>query len=205
MPALRSVWCASPLLILAIGASSVTAQPAPDGSLWNSVNNPSGQRAIPVVYFNQGSGILAVDTRGVDRISNTPTNTGLIGGDDVGMITLLVSGPAATSVFAPFNLPFDPGMGLAWSAMHFGAKMQLLGNPIIGQYVTPGVYPVFQYPAGSALVGHSVEIAINFGPGIPGNVLLGVVQNVPEPTLGGLLLVGLFTAMATRRCLSHSF
>ena len=83
--------------------------------------------------------------------------------------------------------------------------MRLLGNTIIGQYVTPGVYPVFQYPAGSALVGNAVEMAINFGPGVPGNVLQGVVQNVPEPTLGGLLLAGLFTAMATRRCRSLSF
>ncbi len=205
MPVLRFVWCASPLLFLAIGALSVTAQPPPNGSLWNSINNPSGQRPIPVVFYDQSTGILAVDTRGVDRISNTPTNAGIIGGDDVGMITLLVTGPRPISVFAPFNLPFDPIMGLAWSSMHFGGKMQLLGNVIIGQYVTPGVYPVFQYPVGSALVGNAVEMAVNFAPGAPGNVLNGVVQNVPEPTLGGLLLAGLLMAQATRRCRSFGF
>ncbi len=205
MSALRFGLFASPLLLWAIGIASVTAQPSPNGSLWNSVNNPNGQRAIPVVFYDQSTGILAVDTRGVDRISNTATNTHNIAGDDVGMITLLIPGPVPTSVFAPFNLVYDPVMGLAWSSMYFGGKMQLIGNTIIGQYVTPGVYPVFQYRAGDQLVNHSVEMAINFGQGVPGSVLNGVVQNVPEPTLGGLLLVGWLTAMATRRCWSLGF
>ncbi len=46
-------------------------------------------------------------------------------------------------------MDYDPVMGLAWSSMYFGGKMQILGNTIVGQYVPPGVYPVFQFPAGS--------------------------------------------------------
>ena len=182
-------------LVLGVLASSGFAQ-LPDGSLWNSVNNPGGSRAIPVVKYNQATGVLSVDTLGSNRASNSASNAGTIGGDDVGMITLLVTGPAATSVIAPFNLPFDPVMGLAWSSMFFAGKMQLIGNTIIGQYVTPGEYPVFQYPAGTDLTNHAVEMAINFGPGVPGNVLNGVVQTtIPEPaTLGliGSVLLGLF-------------
>ncbi len=184
---------------VALAAASVTAQIVPNGSLWNTVNNPNGLRALPVVYFDPSTGILSMDTRGINRTIDTHSNTGSIVGDDVGMITLLVTGPRNLSVFSPFTMPFDPQTGLAWSGMYFGGKMQLLGNTIIGQYVPPGMYRMFQYPLGSALVGNSVEMAINFGPGLPGNVLNGQVQLVPEAGSLQLVITGLLGLGMARR------
>lgn len=174
-------------LVLGLCAANAFAidPPAPDGSLWNVVNNTSsGQRAIPVVYYDNATGILSVDTRGVNRTVDTVGNAGAIGADDVGLITLLVTGPAATSTFAPFAGGFDNGV--AWTTQFFAGKMQTIGTAVFGQYLPPGVYPFHQYPVGTNLAGAPVEMAVNFAPNQPGGILRGVVQ-IPEPASFGLI------------------
>lgn len=187
-------------LVLGVFAVSAFAQPAPNPALWNVVNNPSGQRIVPVVYYNPATAILSVDTRGVDGAATTPSNAGAIAGDDVGMITLLVTG-----IQGNFLTPFGGGFedGVAWSGQYFAGKMQTIGTTIVGQYLPPGIKNVIQYPAGTpaaSLDGAAVEMAVNFAPNQPGNVLLGRVQIVPEPAALGLFGAALLAlAGAARR------
>jgi hypothetical protein len=168
--------CAIVFLVLGSAFSSVFGQPPPNPALWNVVNNPSGQRIVPVVYYNPATAILSVDTRGLDGVADTAANTGAIADDDVGLITFLVTGPSATAL-PPFNGGFDNG--IAWVSQYFAGKMQTIGTAVLGQYLAPGVKDFFQYPAGTpaaALDGAVVEMAVNFAPNSPGNVLNGRVQ-----------------------------
>ena len=187
-------------LVLGVFAVSAIAQPAPDGSLWNVVNNPSGQRIVPVVYYDPSTAILSVDTRGLDRTADTAANTGAIADDDVGLITLLVTSLQGTAL-PPFNGGFDNG--IAWVSQYFAGKNQTIGTAVLGQYLLPGVKDVLQFPAGTpaaSLDGAAVEMAVNFAPNSPGNVLTGRVQIVPEPAALGLFGAALLAlAGAARR------
>ncbi len=84
------------LLMVVFGAlRSITAvaQPYPDPSLWNVVNNPSGEQVVPLIVYDQASGIVSIDTLGLNRIDETPDYTnvgGPIFGDDVGLLTLRI-------------------------------------------------------------------------------------------------------------------
>jgi PEP-CTERM motif len=181
-----SKFLAGMALVLGLCAANAFAidPPAPDGSLWNNVNNPSGQRIIPVVFYDNATGLLSVDTRGVDRTVDSANNANPIGDDDVGLITLLVTGPQATSTAAPFAGGFDNG--IAWVTQYFAGKMQTIGTAVLGQYLLPGVYPFYQYPVGTVMEGAAVEMAVNFQAGAPGGILRGSVQ-IPEPASLGLL------------------
>lgn len=173
------------------------AQPAPDPSLWNVVLNPSGQRVVPVVFFDPATRVLSIDTRGLDRVSNTNGNTGVIGGDDVGMISLLVGHcEVSATPISPFNQSFDPATGIGWSTFNGSC---LIGNPVLGHYILPGVYPVFQMTFDD-LNDPTAELAINFGPGIPFGILTGRVQIVPEPQC---VLALILTAICWRRYGHH--
>ena len=71
------------------------AQPQPDPSLWtNSLStNPNGAFPVPLVIYNQVSGILSLDTLGVNRLDDTPdytTEGGPIVGDDVALDTVSI-------------------------------------------------------------------------------------------------------------------
>lgn len=180
-------------LLLLTPAAPVAAQPAPDPGLWNIIRNPNGQRIVPVVYYDPQTHILSIDTRGMDRQVNTVGNS-VIGGDDVGMITVLHNAWTVAEVLPPFrNHDFD--MGIIWSHQQFAGKYQMIGTAILGQFAYPGVYPLFRFHPGSqGVVGSLVEMAVNFSPQAPGNVLLGSIQEVPEPmplTTIGTLLVSL--------------
>lgn len=176
-------------------ASVAVAQPAPDPNLWNVVNNPSGLRAVPAVIYDPATGIMSLDNRGLNGVSDTAGGSA-IGGDDVGTISLLVRGPAPLSNFPPFqDATFDPTNGIAWSYQYFNGRAQLIGTTVTGQYIRPGVNDIFQYATN---LGPSdfqdVEMAINFTAGAPGSILFGSVQVVPEPamlTLVGAVLAGI--------------
>ena len=187
-------------LVLGSAFSSLFGQPPPDPSLWNVVNNPSGQRIVPVVYYDPSTAILSVDTRGLDRTADTAANTGAIADDDVGLITLLVTSLQGTAL-PPFNGGFDNG--IAWVSQYFAGKNQTIGTAVLGQYLLPGVKDVLQFPAGTpaaSLDGAAVEMAVNFAPNSPGNVLTGRVQIVPEPAALGLFGAALLAlAGAARR------
>ena len=74
------------LIVLALLApAAAQGQVTPDPSLWTpaTVTNPSGARPVPVVQYDPATGILSVNTLGVNGASDTIKPT-TIGGDDVG-------------------------------------------------------------------------------------------------------------------------
>lgn len=195
----RRIWISSASLVVALGLLSTVvcrAQPAPDPSLWNPVFNPNGQRVVPVVFYNPATGILGVDTRGLNRLDDTPdytTQGGPIGFDDVGLIALTFFTPiAGGTVLPPFNMLFDPIQFLSWNSQYDGGRYRINGNPLANQFLWPGVYSVIQLPPNlTSNEFGSVEAAVNFGPGVPGQVLFAQsngVQIVPEPTIVSLLI-----------------
>lgn len=184
------------LIAVAMMSTLAFGQPSPDPSLWNNVQNPSGLQAVPVVYYDQATGVMSLNNLGLNGVSDTAGGSA-IGGDDVGTISLLIRGPEPTSNFPPFqNATFDPTNGIAWSYQYFNGRAQLIGNAVTGQYILPGVNQIFQYAAGlTAADFQDVEMAVNFTTGAPGANLFGSVQIVvPEPAvlaLIGSLLLGI--------------
>lgn len=189
---------ASLTLSLGVFALSAFAQIAsPDGSLWNVVTNnvPGGGRAVPVVSYNPATGMMSLDTRGLNGAVDTVGN-GTIASDDVGMISLIVPGPDGATQ-APFT-GLDLTQFISWSNAYFAGKEQIIGNGLTpaNQFLVPGVYPVIQYAAGlSAADFGPVEMAVNFTAGAPGAVLNGRVQVVPEPATFGLIGTALIAGL----------
>jgi hypothetical protein len=162
------------LIVLALLApAAAQGQVTPDPSLWTpaTVTNPSGARPVPVVQYDPATGILSVNTLGVNGASDTIKPT-TIGGDDVGMISLLVTSQPATGTLLS-GIVGD----MEWSGQHFNAKQQVFGVPAADQFLAPGTTDVFQYPAGLTPADFGpVEMGINFSLADPGAVLFGSVQ-----------------------------
>jgi hypothetical protein len=148
---------------------------------------------VPVVYYNAITGILGLDTRGLNRVKDTPDFTapaGPIEYDDVGFIGLIVYTPITGGTFLPpFDQLFDPVQVLLYTASYSGGRYQLLVNGPIDRFLWPGVYSVLQLPTGLSQSDFpSVEMAVSFGP--PPPPCCGVftqapnrVQIVPEPNV----------------------
>ncbi len=198
-----------------VGLSAVAlGQPSPDTSLWGGgATNPSGDTAVPVVYYDPMTGIMSLDTVGLNRTSDTTTGQ-MIGGDDVGTISLSVTGPAATSVILN-GFVNQPIGGVVWNGQYFNGKQQLFGVGAGAEYLQPALKTdAFQYAAGlteSAFGGvdgsrlgaaGGVEMAVNFASGAPGDTIFGAVQFVPEPSamlIVGPALLGLIGFLRRRR------
>jgi hypothetical protein len=166
----------------------------PDGSLWTEVSNPDGSRAVPAVVYDPSTGMLTVDTSGLNGMVDTATG-GAIGGDDVGFISLVVEGPEPLDILLGDPSPDFRGtndVGTNWTGTYFSGKLQTFGATIVDQYLLPiGITEVAVYatglgpddfPAGTA------EMGLNFAAGAPGATTFGSVQIVPEPA--ALCLVG---------------
>jgi hypothetical protein len=163
------------------------------------VINPSGLRPVPAVYYDPATGILWLDNLGLDRVSNTVGGT-TIGGDDVGTISLLVTGPPPIAAIAPFtNGNFDLMNFILWSYQYFNGKAQLIGATTPpGQFIRPGVHAIFQYPTGLTYGDFGpIEMAINFTQGSPGAVLNGSLC-IPEPSYIGFAPALLGLALSVR-------
>ncbi len=173
------------LVTMAMMASQAFAQCNPRPELWTVLSIPPGRTAgIPVVCYDPATGVVSVDTRGVNHAIDTVQNTGEIQGDDVGPISLFFRGsPTSTLLLAPFQ------DGIAWTMNYFLLGPQIVGTPVAGWYLPVGVTEVLQYAPGLTGVHFGdVEMAINFAPMAPGGVVLGSVQLVPEPSSFAMLL-----------------
>jgi hypothetical protein len=177
-------------------------QPSPDPNLWGppTIVNPSGLRPVPAVFYDPSTGILSLDNRGLDGVSNTVGGM-MIGGDDVGTISLLVEGPEPIASIPPFvNGCYDLCL-ILWVYQYFNGKAQLIGSGTpSNQFIRPAVNDIFQYVPGTAPQFGEVEMGINFAFGQPGAILFGRVQIVPEPAswIAGILGLCFFALLRSR-------
>jgi hypothetical protein len=159
--------------------------------------------------------MLSVDTRGLNRLDDTPDYTmigGPIGHDDVGLISLIVESPVQGGTFqAPFT-GVDLMQYLSWSALYFGGNYATAGTSLSfggNQFLWPGVYPYVQLPMGLTAADFGVvELVVLFdvfSPGAEVRADANGVQIVPEP----VALTAPFVALAlawfrgTRRAGAH--
>lgn len=185
---------------LLLGVMGAPIFAAPDPALWNVVNNPNGMRIVPDVVYNPATGMVSVDTRGLDGVVSTVGN-GTIAGDDVGLISFILTGPDGVAQ-APFT-GLDLTQFISWSNSYFNGKEQIVGTALTpaNQFLVPGVYPIVQYAPNLPLSTFgAVEIGVNFTSGTSGSILFGRVQAVPEPGTCSLIsALGLAGIAAFRR------
>ncbi|MEM7314677.1 MAG: hypothetical protein AAF497_16135 [Planctomycetota bacterium] len=155
---------------------------APDASLWNVVENPSGQRVLPVINYDTSTGILFADTTGCNGVVDTTSSTE-IGGDDVGLIIFLVEGPEFLEEYISGVQASQFGGVAIWEAVYFNGKSQAFGIPAGSEFLDPASrIDLFRFQPGLTPDDFGeVEMGINFEAQQPGATLFGSVQFVPEP------------------------
>ncbi|MEM7315369.1 MAG: PEP-CTERM sorting domain-containing protein [Planctomycetota bacterium] len=178
------------LAILALGASSAFAETGvdPDPDLWSGDTGVNGEELVPVVAYDPMEGWLKVDLRGLNGMVDTNSGA-MIEGDDIGMISLSVEGPE------PDAFPLSGFInGVVWNGQYFNGKAQVFGVGAGAEYMLPSddCVTVFTYPTGLTADDFGVvEMAANFSPGVPGGILFGSVQIVPEPSTISLFSVAM--------------
>ncbi|MEM7315727.1 MAG: hypothetical protein AAF497_21525 [Planctomycetota bacterium] len=195
----------STLLLLCIALASchsVCGQVVvePDFDLWGGgVTNPSGLAAIPILQYDPSNGEMWINTVGLNGVSDT-TSPLLIGGDDVGFVSISVEGPPAIETAPEFDGFFD---GCFWQGQYFNGKQQLWDGQISAHYLTPTAgMRMWTYETGLTPGEFGfVELAVNFQSGGPGGTMIGGVQFVPEPSTVThfFILVLLMTAFIRRK------
>lgn len=201
----RRIWIASASLVVSFGLVSAVvcrAQPAPDPSLWSPFFNPSGQRVVPVVFYDSTTGILGLDTRGLNRMDDTPDYTtipGPIGVDDVGLGAFRIQTEIMGGEWlSPFSLGFDATQHLVWFTNYSGQRYVLVGAPAPNLFLWPSVYATIQLPTGLTSNDFGeVEMSVTVDAISPTGFLFAGhgVQVVPEPSIEFLLIattLGLF-------------
>jgi hypothetical protein len=173
-----------------LSAALAFGQASPDGSLWMGDANPDGSQAVPVVEYEPETGLMYLNTLGLNQAADTADRMTL-GGDDVGTISLSVTGPDATDFLLSGFID-----GVVWNGQNFAGKAQIFGVSAGSNFLAPaGRTDVLQYPTGLTEADFGdVEMAVNYASGVPGGIIFGGVQIVPEPStfaLFGSALLGL--------------
>ena len=131
------------LACFALSAAVAFGQAGPDAGLWSGDANPDGSQLVPVVEYEQDTGLMYVNTLGLNQVLDTADRV-TIGGDDVGLISLSVESPA----FDAFLLPAFDG-GVLWNSQYFAEKSQMFGVGAGANYLTVAERTeLFQFPAG---------------------------------------------------------
>ncbi|MEM7314756.1 MAG: PEP-CTERM sorting domain-containing protein [Planctomycetota bacterium] len=178
------------LACFALSTAVAFGQAGPDASLWSGDPNPDGSQLVPVVEYEQDTGLMYLNTLGLNQISDTADRM-TIGGDDVGMISISVESPEPTDFLLTGFID-----GVVWNAQFFAEKAQMFGVGAGANYLAPAARTdVFQFAPGLTEADFgSVEMAVNYATGVPGGIIFGGVQIVPEPStfaLFGTALLGL--------------
>ncbi len=162
------------------------AQPVPDPSLWNVVLNPSGDQAVPLIIYDQVTGVVSIDTLGLNRIDDTPDYTmgGPIIADDVRLISLRIRTFAAGFVLPPFDGSLFQGR--AWNTSVSPSSYFLLSVSAGNAFLSPGQYDWLQLPTelDSSDFFDEVEVVVNFDANSSGTRIVAPengVTIVPEP------------------------
>ncbi|MEM7312294.1 MAG: PEP-CTERM sorting domain-containing protein [Planctomycetota bacterium] len=170
------------VLILAASASAQD----PDASLWSGDVNPDGSQIVPVVSYDPSTGLMSVNTAGMNQAVDS-ADCLTIGGDDAGMISILITGPE------PLSFDLDGFQnGVVWGTNYFNGKAQAFGVAAGCQFLEVGTTQVMTYDMGLTEADFGeVEMAVNYELGVPGGIIFGGVQIVPEPSSLGLMVVSL--------------
>jgi hypothetical protein len=157
-------------------SSSALGQPEPDPGAWTYITNPSGLQVVPVVGYDPNTGVLFVDTRGLNRVADTFSGDP-IAGDDVGLIGILVPSPQPAELYLS-GWRGTNGAGTEWIIAYASDKTQAMGITHLDEYLLPiGVTDVARFATGLGAADFGVvEMAINFESGSPGATIHGVVQ-----------------------------
>ncbi|MEM7315215.1 MAG: hypothetical protein AAF497_18895 [Planctomycetota bacterium] len=176
----RLVLCA-----FALSSNLLWAQAAPNPDCWSGDPNPDGSQLVPVVEYEPDTGLLFVNTLGLNQVLDTSSRFD-IGGDDVGMISMSVEGPEPTDFLLTGFLD-----GIVWNGQYFAGKAQLFGVGAGAEFLRPDARTyVFQYETGLTMRDFGVvEMAVNYATGIPGGIIFGRVSCIPEPSSWSLILV----------------
>ncbi len=182
------------------------------------LNPSSGATLDPEFNYYADSGLVTIVNVGANGVVDSANNSTL-GGDDYGMISVLLSiASSSTPVTASLEV-FEDGIG--WSApVNFNGKIQLSGNALAAQFLPISVdeTAIFQLPAGlsaadfrNTMGNVTVETGVNFASGAAGSTLFAngdplasgafnIVQ-VPEPmsiVMLGSALLGTFGLIRRR-------
>ncbi len=176
---MNSVYVAC-LLVVVSFASSVMAQDADcwtgddGGPVVSSVDNTS--LTTPELVYDSDTGIVYIDTLGLNGILDTTTN--VITGDDVGVISVILEAPQGT--FIPQNVVIG---GVVWTTGNqfystSNNTMQILGTPVSSPFLVPTErFDLFQLATGLTIADFdvdgdgsvNVEIGINYSDQLNGD------------------------------------
>jgi hypothetical protein len=159
------------LFFALIAITSATIAQSPDPSLWSGSTNPNGEPLVPVVAYEQDTGIVWVNTLGWNQTLDSTSRTE-IGGDDIGMISLsFASSIDHTEVLLRGFID-----GVVWNSSF--ARNQVFGVGAGANFLRPTErINVFRFPSGMTANDFSqIELAVNFASGFPGSILVGEMQ-----------------------------
>ena len=184
------------IALIAVLCSPAFADALPNPDVWTEVYNPGGDRVVPLLVYDRVSGVLSIDTLGLNRVDDTPDYSGLGGpilGDDVAAadFRISVSDNARGGDFFPFfdqNLSSEQNLffnSATSGSSYITTTVPLLGNGNV--FLWPDAYSWLQLPTGLDQDDfHSASIFVYFN--APGAISTSVVSVgppvaiVPEPS-----------------------
>ena len=202
---------------VAIAVMSLCANSA--FSQWNDGNGNlvlspnSGAVLNPSFLYDPADGVFYVENVGPNGVVDSTDNL-TQAGDDIGLISLLVSAPAGVTV-EPTLPVFDNG--IAWAApVVFNGQIQLGGTAVLGNFLPISDEPtaVFQLNTGLGVDDFrnsdgnvTIELGVNFASGMPGATLFsvgdaamtGAFRVVLEPGAFGMIMLAGISLLGFRR------
>ena len=157
--------------------------------------NPGGQLQSPVFTYNDVDGRIYVNNAGANGIVDSADNRTLAG-DDVGLISWLISFPNDPGAGFPSAILPDFIDGIGWPApTWFNNKLQQTGSVVSGNFLTISdePIPVMQLPVGLTMDDFTgpngtieIEVGLNFADMTPGATIINPDAANPNCGVGGV-------------------